>query len=140
MLVPQQPIGRLVTKGQTGALEYDPSDAPEFIADEFGSGVFSWDPLTPEGGLLEPGEYAEQSIPVPEDRLDYLRGAGWLEGKEDEDCRAYVEDETLLAHGREWRQVTLRGSRDAVQQRAMQVMAGVLRQRPWDPPAPTLTA
>eukprot|EP00929_Paragymnodinium_shiwhaense_P107763 TRINITY_DN74125_c0_g1_i1.p1 TRINITY_DN74125_c0_g1~~TRINITY_DN74125_c0_g1_i1.p1 ORF type:complete len:260 (+),score=39.80 TRINITY_DN74125_c0_g1_i1:118-897(+) len=134
-LIPQQPIGRLVSKYDIAALEYDPSDAPEYVADEFGNGQFVWEPLSPEGGMLGPGEYAEQSFPVPEDKIDYLIGAGWLHSDGEEDYRAYVDDSvTESSDGRRWRNVVLKGSCDGVQAGSMRLMAGVLRRRPWDPP------
>lgn len=141
-LIPQQPLGRIVSKGDIAALEYDPADAPEFIADEHGEGEFSWEPLTPEGAL--PGEeeqYLEQVFQVPVDRLDYLMGAGWLEAGQDEalqDYRAYVDDEVIVAHGREWKRVVLRGERESVDAGGLRLMAGVLRQRPWDEPSGAL--
>eukprot|EP00971_Amphidinium_carterae_P222430 4414784-Amphidinium_carterae.1 len=53
MLIPPQPIGRLVQKGEDVAVEYDPNMDPEFVHDEYGyGGEFVWEPLTPEGGLI----------------------------------------------------------------------------------------
>merc|ERR1712232_358467 len=134
-LIPQQPIGRLVSKYEVAALEYDPSDAPEYVCDEHGTGSFVWEPLSPEGGLLGPGEYAEHSFPVPEDRVDYLIGGGWLQSDGEEDYRAFVDDAVVeSSDGRRWRNVVLRGSHEGVQAGSMRLMAGVLRRRPWDPP------
>lgn len=127
------PIGRPVAKGAYHALEYDPTDAPEFVQDEFGNGFFSWEPVTPEGIMAEPGTYHEMAIPVPEDRLNYLRSGGFLEGAPDDDCRAYIGHEIFNAYGREWRHITLKGNVDAVQAAERRLMAGVLRRRPWDP-------
>lgn len=134
-LIPQQPIGRLVTKGDIGALEYDPADGPEFICDEHGSGNFSWMPLTPEGGLFGQGGYMEQRMPVPADRLEYLTGAGWLQAAKGEDYRAYVDDDAMAddGDGRAYRLVILRGSHEGVRSGSLRLMAGVLKRRPWDP-------
>merc|ERR1712232_790497 len=118
---------------------YDPMDAPEFIPDEHGGGIFSWMPVTNEGTLLASGEeYAEQSFEVPTERLDYMEGAGFLQAHgDDEDYRAYVQSEVINAHGREWRRVVLKGRKESVRLGGLRLMAGVLRRRPWDaPPAP----
>jgi len=132
-LIPQQPIGRLVTKGDIGALEYDPIDAPEFVPGEFGGGEFSWEPLTPEGGLLDVNEdYDELTLPVPVDRLDYLIGAGYLEAQGDEDYRAYVDDEVTEFDGREWQNIVLRGKKACVKLGQLRLMEGVTRRRPWE--------
>lgn len=134
-LIPPMPIGRLVTKGEVGALEYDPSDAPEFISDEFGTGEFSWQPVTPEGGLLAPGEYLEEAFPVPSDRIDYLIEGGWLEPQQDEDYRTYVDDDVVKTNNRNWQTVVLRGSRDSVRVGSLRLMTGLFHRRPWDGPA-----
>ncbi|CAJ1340089.1 unnamed protein product [Effrenium voratum] len=134
-LIPAMPIGRLVSKGSTTGLEYDPFDAPEFIEDEMGGGTFSWMPVTAEGGLLPEGEYDEQSFEVPVDRLEYLQGSGFLQAKESEDYRAYFIGEVTEVHGRKWQRVVLKGRRDSVQEGGLRLMEGVLRRRPWDEPA-----
>eukprot|EP00435_Cladocopium_sp_Y103_P010594 s1386_g2.t1 len=132
-LIPPMPIGRLVSKGSMTSLEYDPFDAPEFIQDEMGGGVFSWMPVTAEGSLLPDNEsYAEQAFEVPVDRLEYLQGSGFLEAKVNEDFRAYFVGEVRELDGRKWQRVMLKGRRDSVQEGALRLMEGVLRQRPWD--------
>lgn len=132
-LIPQQPIGRLVTKGDVGALEYDPADAPEYVSDEHGNGMFSWEPLTPEGGLLDRDEeFAEKALPVPRDRIDYLLGSGYLQAEEGEDYRAYIDDEVEVLDGREWQRIVLRGNRNGVEDGMLRLMRGVLRRRPWE--------
>ncbi|CAE7433793.1 unnamed protein product [Symbiodinium natans] len=133
-LIPPMPIGRLVSKGSTTGLEYDPFDAPEFIEDEHGGGIFSWMPVTAEGGLLPEGEYDEQCFEVPADRLDYLQGGGWLQAGEGQDYRAYIVGEVSEAHGRTWQRVVLKGRKESVQEGGLRLMEGVLRQRPWDQP------
>jgi len=131
-LIPQQPIGRVVTKGHQQCLEYDPEDGPEFVADAFGTGHFSWDPVTPEGVVLKPGEYTEECVPVPADRIQYLQGGGFLEAEEDEDYRAYIDDDVFSSHGRKWKRVILKGHRLGVRAGMLRLMAGVFRRRPWE--------
>lgn len=132
-LIPPMPIGRLVSKGSMTSLEYDPFDAPEFIQDEMGGGIFSWMPVTAEGSLLPDNEsYAEQAFEVPVDRLEYLQGSGFLEAKASEDFRAYFVGEVRELDGRKWQRVMLKGRRESVQEGALRLMEGVLRQRPWD--------
>lgn len=132
-LIPMQPIGRPVAKGNFTALEYDPVDAPEYVCDEFGNGFFSWEPVTPEGRLGEPGAYRELALPVPEERLSYLRSGGFLESGPEDDCRYYIDGEVFSAYGREWRHITIKGDVEAVQAAERRLMSGILRRRPWDP-------
>jgi len=140
-LIPQQPVGRLVAKGNIAALEYDPTDAPEFIAGPFGEGEWSWEPLTPEGGLLDQDEaYAEMAVHVPSDRLQYMKGAGYFLAQEGEDYRAYIDSEVVTVQDRDYQKVTLRGSKDSVGSGGRRLMAGVLHRRPWDPPREKLPA
>ncbi|OLP87116.1 hypothetical protein AK812_SmicGene31691 [Symbiodinium microadriaticum] len=124
-LIPAMPIGRLVQKGSTTGLEYDPFDAPEFIEDEHGGGIFSWMPVTAEGGLMPEGEYDEQSFEVPADRLEYLQGAGWLQAGSSEDYRAYIVGEISEVHGRKWQRVVLKGRKDSVREGALRLMDSV---------------
>lgn len=131
-LIPPQPIGRAVTKAFQQCLEYDPEDGPEFVADQFGSGHFSWDPVTPEGFVLKPGEYTEEAVPVPADRIHYLQGAGFLAAEGDEDYRAYIDNDVFSAHGRKWQRIILKGHRLGVRTGMLRLMAGVLRRRPWE--------
>ncbi|CAE7031045.1 unnamed protein product [Symbiodinium sp. CCMP2592] len=126
-LIPAMPIGRLVSKGSTTGLEYDPFDAPEFIEDEHGGGIFSWMPVTAEGGLMPEGEYDEQSFEVPADRLDYLQGGGWLQAGESEDYRAYIVGEVSEVHGRKWQRVVLKGRKDSVREGGLRLMASQLQ-------------
>ncbi|CAE7666150.1 unnamed protein product [Symbiodinium sp. CCMP2456] len=132
-----RPIGRLVTKGSTTGLEYrpqyDPFDAPEFIEDEHGGGIFSWMPVTAEGGLMPEGEYDEQSFEVPADRLEYLQGAGWLQAGESEDYRAYIVGEVSEVHGRKWQRVVLKGRKDSVREGGLRLMASQLQVITADP-------
>lgn len=131
-LIPQQPIGRVVTKGYSQCLEYDAEDGPEFVADAFGTGYFSWDPVSPEGFALKPGEYAEEAVPVPADRIQYLQGGGFLESEEDEDYRAYIDEDVFFSHGRKWKRIILKGHRLGVRSGMLRLMAGVFRRRPWE--------
>ncbi|CAE7769797.1 unnamed protein product [Symbiodinium pilosum] len=126
-LIPPMPMGRLVTKGSTTGLEYDPFDAPEFIEDEHGGGIFSWMPVTAEGGLLPEGEYDEQSFEVPADRIEYLQGSGWLQAKGDEDYRAYIVGEVSEAHGRKWQRIILKGRKESVHEGGLRLMAPQLQ-------------
>merc|ERR1739848_681425 len=113
----------------------DPSDAPEFVRGDFNSGCFSWTPVTPEGNRLTSEGYAEQSFPVPTDRVEYLLGAGWLHGEDGEDYRAYIDD-TIIPDpnggDREFQKVILRGSSHAVNAGSIRLMAGLLHRRPWE--------
>jgi len=132
-LIPPMPIGRLIAKGKVAGLEYDPLDAPEFVADEFGSGEFSWEPLTPEGGLVDESEgYLEESIPVPSDRLGYLRAAGYLTAPPEADCRFYFNDEVFVNNDREWQYVAVRGNKIDVEQSVLRLMQGIVHRRPWE--------
>lgn len=127
------PIGRPIVKGKVAGLEYDPLDAPEFVADEFGNGEFSWEPLTPEGGILDDGEdYLEESIPVPADRLGYLRAAGYLTVPVNEDCRFYFNDEVTVHNDREWQYVVVRGNKIDVERGVLRLMQGITHRRPWE--------
>ena len=130
------PIGRLVSKGSMTSLEYDPFDAPEYVSDEMGGGIFSWMPVTAEGSLLadDTESYAEEAYEVPVDRLEYLQGSGFLEARPSEDFRAYFVGEVKELDGRKWQRVLLKGRRDSVQEGGLRLMEGVLRQRPWDEP------
>merc|ERR1712032_909928 len=104
----------------------------EFVPDGYGGGEWSWESVTPEGGILRPDEYAEEAIPVPADRVQYLQGAGFLDAEEDEDYRAYVDKDVFTAHGRNWQRVVLKGHISGVQNGMHRLMAGVLRRRPWE--------
>mmetsp|Transcript_66615 Transcript_66615/g.124323 ORF Transcript_66615/g.124323 Transcript_66615/m.124323 type:complete len:219 (-) Transcript_66615:22-678(-) len=139
MLIPPQPIGRLVQKGEEVAVEYDPSIDPEFVQDDYGyGGEFVWEPLTPEGGLISQDGYDELSFPVPVDRLEYIQGAGYLEAEEGEDYRAYLSETPEVRDGREFVTVVLKGGADSVRSGAERLMAGMLHRRPWDQAAAAL--
>mmetsp|Transcript_19680 Transcript_19680/g.45914 ORF Transcript_19680/g.45914 Transcript_19680/m.45914 type:complete len:258 (-) Transcript_19680:37-810(-) len=134
MLIPPQPIGRLVQKGaDMVAVEYDPNIHPEFVKDTYGrGGEFVWEPLTPEGGIISEDGYDELAFPVPADRVDYIQGAGYLQAAEGEDYRAYLSERTEVRDGREWHTVILKGGADSVAAGAARLMDGLLHRRPWE--------